>query len=69
MKNGSHILGCISLNGESANPVWFDRKYRDELLSLEGDRGGKKVLNAHLNDCVMYEISDSREICDIDTCD
>lgn len=66
MKNGGHVLGCVSCGGESGNPVWFSRRYFGELLALDGDRGGKRVMNAHLDECVMYEIPDGREMRDID---
>ena len=66
MEASSFSLGCAAHNGESGNPVWFGQKYRDELLALEGDRGGKRVMKAHMDECVMYEIEDGRELTDID---
>ena len=46
--------------------VFFDRKYYNELLSLEGDKGGKKVIMKHLDDTQIYEIEAGRELEDID---
>ncbi|URW85493.1 hypothetical protein M5E86_17530 [Blautia wexlerae] len=35
-------------------------------LSLEGDKGGKKVIMKHLDDTQIYEIEAGRELEDID---
>lgn len=51
------------------NPCIFDRKYYNELLSLEGDKGGKKVIMKHLDDTQIYEIEAGRELEDIDYCE
>lgn len=42
--NTSKGIACISYQGKMGNPCIFDRKYYNELLSLEGDKGGKKVI-------------------------
>ena len=42
----SHPIGCVSCLGEPGNPVWFSAFYKDELLALSGDRGGKRVMKA-----------------------
>lgn len=43
-------IGCISQDGTPGNPCIFAEKYYQELLMLEGDKGGKKVLKAHPED-------------------
>lgn len=48
------------------NPVIFDRRYINELLSLSGDTGGKAVIKAHPDE-VLYILADSSELTDIDT--
>ncbi len=48
------------------NPVFFPRQYFPELLALSGDRGGKRVLLAHL-DAVRTVPVESYELLDIDT--
>ena len=58
---------CIG-NGEiTGNPVIFSKKYIDELLDLEGDTGGKKVVNKHLNDLEVLQVNNKIELVDIDT--
>ena len=55
--------------GKMGNPCIFDRKYYNELLSLEWDIGGKKVIMKHLDDTQIYEIEAGRELEDIDYCE
>lgn len=59
-------IACVSCQGKMGNPCIFDRKYYNELLSLEGDKGGKKVIMKHLDDTQIYEIAAGRELEDID---
>ena len=42
------------------------REYVRELQSLTGDVGGKRVLKSHMEDVFFYEVSDERELKDID---
>ena len=64
--NTSKGIACVSCQGKMGNPCIFDRKYYNELLSLEGDKGGKKVIMKHLDDTQIYEIETGRELEDID---
>ena len=64
--NTSKGIACVSCQGKMGNPCIFDRKYYNELLSLEGDKGGKKVIMKHLDDTQIYEIEEGRELEDID---
>lgn len=64
--NTSKGIACVSCQGKMGNPCIFDRKYYNELLSLEGDKGGKKVIMKHLDDTQVYEIEEGRELEDID---
>ncbi len=64
--NTSKGIACVSCQGKMGNPCIFDRKYYNELLSLEGDKGGKKVIMKHPDDTQVYEIEEGRELEDID---
>lgn len=57
-------LCCGSTPG---NPCVFHGSLIPELLELEGDQGGRVVLERY--DCVYIDIDDPKELCDIDTCD
>lgn len=59
-------IACVSCDGSMGNPCLFKRKYFKELLALEGDKGGKKVIRAHREDTAVVEISDTRELLDMD---
>ena len=43
----------------------FRMQYREELMALIGDTGGKKIVKEHLSDTYVYETED-RELEDID---
>lgn len=59
--------GCVTHNGETGNPCAFSSELFSELMKLSGDRGGKKVLMQHQDSCWYYEVSDAKELADIDT--
>ena len=47
------------------NPCVFNSSLIPQLLSLEGDKGGRSVAKKH--DCVYVDIADESELMDIDT--
>ena len=49
------------------NPVIFSRRYVNELLCLEGDTGGKKIVKKHMDDLEIVNVYDELELTDIDT--
>ena len=61
--------GIVAIGNESiiGNPVIFSRNYVDELLSLKGDTGGKKIVKRHLDDLELIDVKDELEFIDIDT--
>ena len=63
------IVAAVAVYEEKehyANPNFFSKKYRQELMGLEGDRGGKQIIKSHLDDVVKYRIT-VMEAEDIDT--
>ena len=65
-KTSGKGMACVSSQGKTGNPCIFSGKYYEELLSLEGDRGGKRVLDAHREDAAVLLVDDERELTDID---
>lgn len=59
-------IGAVVWNGQIGNPVIFHEKYREELLELEGDTGGKRVLKRHLEDVYLCEAEEKTELKDYD---
>jgi molybdenum cofactor cytidylyltransferase len=65
--HSSKRIACLSYQGKLGNPVIFDKIYEQELLELTGDVGGKNVVKRHLEDVIIVEAKDYRELADIDT--
>ncbi len=59
-------IAAMSVCGKIVNPSIFSREYKEELLSLEGDVGGKQVIVHHRKDTSVYPVSDEKELEDID---
>lgn len=57
--------------GRSTSPALFDRLFYEELEKLNDDRGGREVMDAHREKCIVIPIthSDERVSLDIDTRD
>ncbi len=60
-------IACLSYQGKLGNPVIFDEYYLKELLALEGDSGGKSIVNRHKDDVEIIEVDDEKELMDVDT--
>ena len=54
-------------NGKRSLPVIFGENFKEELLKLEGDTGGKTVISNHQDKIKIVEIENSDEGKDIDT--
>lgn len=52
--------------GRMGNPVRFSRKYEPELMALRGDEGGRAVIRRHPEDVAVFELTDARELEDLD---
>jgi len=60
-------MACVEYNGRLGNPTIFSRKYKHELLSLNGDIGGKSIIKKHIDDLEKVQIIHGVELMDIDT--
>ncbi|MGN0144082.1 MAG: NTP transferase domain-containing protein [Clostridium sp.] len=63
--------GIVALGSDEdsviGNPVLFSSRYINELLSLEGDTGGKKIVKKHTDDLEIVNAYNNLELTDIDT--
>lgn len=59
-------IACLKYLEQTGNPVIFHRKYKEELMDLKGDTGGKKVLNRHKQDVAYCELPNGKELEDVD---
>ena len=66
--NGNKIIYADYL-GEQANPVIFPRKFFDEILHLNGDKGCKKIIYKNRKSSIGVPIDSSEVIFDCDTKD
>jgi len=56
-------------NNNRGHPVIFAPLYRNELLALQGDIGGKEIVRAHPEDVCEVNVDSEAVICDIDDSD
>ena len=62
---GKRLAFSLRCGATVGNPCVFNSSLIPQLLSLEGDKGGRSVAKKH--DCVYVDIADERELMDIDT--
>ncbi len=60
------IIAAAGTNGKKGNPCLFPHDLLPELMELEGDAGGSKVIKAHLERLRLTEIP-ALELADCDT--
>ena len=65
--SGNRYIVVPRLLGKRKSPVIFGKIYREELLKLDGDRGGKEIINRNLNSVRYLDFSDGNDFVDIDT--
>lgn len=53
--------------GKRGNPIIFSTKYKEELLSLKGDVGGRQIIKQHPDDILEVAIDSESINIDIDT--
>ena len=65
-KNGTAGIVSLAWQGKMCNPKIFSSKYRDELMSLSGDMGGRQIIAGHKDELMLVEAQDEAEVRDID---
>lgn len=53
--------------GQRGNPVLFDRQLFAELARVEGDRGGRAVVDHHADEVEVVDVDDIAVVRDVDT--
>ena len=64
-KGDKRLVFSLHCGDAVGNPCVFHSSLNPQLLSLEGDKGGRSVAKKY--DCVYVDIADERELMDIDT--
>jgi molybdenum cofactor cytidylyltransferase len=60
-------IAIPAYHAQRGHPVGFGRRYRDELLNLEGDQGARSVIARHPHDLEIVDCDDRGILRDIDT--
>lgn len=63
----SQQILCMSYQGTTGSPTLFDTCYKEELLGLQGDVGGRQVMKRHQEHIEAYEVDNLLMLEDIDT--
>lgn len=69
IKKFKKSLGIIvpKVNGEKKMPTIFHIKYKEELLKVSGDVGGRNIIKENIKDVTFIEFDNSINFFDIDT--
>ena len=67
----SHDKGIVipAYKGRQGHPIIFSTKYKEELLGLKGDVGGRQIIREHPDDILEVAVSSQSINIDIDTAD
>jgi molybdenum cofactor cytidylyltransferase len=65
-QNKNHIILPV-YKGRRGSPVIFPYKFKEELMNLEGDTGGKSIINQYLEEVCFVDIADEKSLFDVDT--
>ena len=65
----NHSIIVPTMDGNLQNPVIFPPTFREELLSLAGDTGGKKIFASHPQSIRKIPFTDALPFTDMDTLD
>lgn len=65
-KKSTKKIACLSFQGKMGNPVIFHPDYLEELQELSGDVGGKVIVKRHMEEVLLVEVKEQRELFDID---
>lgn len=68
-KNSDKEIIVPTYNGKKGSPTIFSSKFRDKLLKVEGDKGGRKIIEENTCEVGYVTIDDYKVGLDIDTWD
>ncbi len=65
-KKGTAGIVSLAWKGKMCNPKIFSSRYKEELMRLSGDTGGRQIISAHEDDLLLAEADSEDEVKDID---
>ena len=66
-KKGTAGIVSLAWQGKMCNPKIFSSRYREELMALSGDTGGRQIIASHADDILLVEALSEDEVRDIDS--
>ena len=66
-KKGTAGIVSLAWQGKMCNPKIFSSRYREELMALSGDTGGRQIIASHADDLLLVEAESENEVRDIDS--
>ncbi len=66
-KSSSESIAVPLYNNKPGTPVIFSKKWRQKLLQLEGDLGGRQIIRENKEEVLFYSIQNEVMNFDIDT--
>ncbi len=66
-KKGTAGIVSLAWQGKMCNPKIFSSRYKEELMSLSGDTGGRQIIASHSGDITLVEALSEDEVRDIDS--
>ena len=66
-KKGTAGIVSLAWQGKMCNPKIFSSRYKEELMSLSGDTGGRQIIASHADDIHLVEALSEEEVRDIDS--
>ena len=62
----NRIVYPLKEDGKPSNPTFFGKDFREELLSIEGDEGGRQIRKKHPQACYSFTPEKTRVLIDTD---
>ena len=66
-KKGTAGIVSLAWQGRMCNPKIFSSRYREELMALSGDTGGRQIIASHADDILLVEAACEEEVRDVDS--
>lgn len=61
------IVFPLKEDGQPSSPTFFGGNFREELLSVTGEYGGRQIREKYPESCLSFNPKDSKQLIDIDT--
>lgn len=63
----NRLIVAAAHQGRRGNPVLWDRRFFDDLASLNGDQGAREILREHAEHVITVDVASNAVLTDLDT--